>query len=727
MTNTSFESQLDDTAKKLSLESPMEGFLCVPARYEDYAPLTQLSRAHLNEQVTMRLQVSENPNGIRGYANRYSKKIPSALIKDEGTRRLHEPYSWATHRLEIDAQTETGEAITVIVFGAIGGWRNVELGQSLIVNGKLDQYQRAWQINSAKRVHEDDLGKVLPVYLGIAGQVNSDRVTDMIDWLRSDDDRLFNALTVAHEKIIDACGGLSDIDILNYCANDTPYIEHTSIMSVLGSLHGPHDLNEAAEALEIVKRICILGMQYQAKLANARDEHDNAPIGAELPMEEWAKAIIGVAEEKKGFALTFNQKEVALQIVDRIQDKKPMVGLLSGEVGAGKTLAYAIPAVTAHRAGARVVIMAPTLLLANQIAKEIAMDLGEFAKVERVFAGRKIRDMDAILVGTSGLNSVARKQDYVPDLVIFDEQHKLNTLSREEMISPYTHTLEVSATPIPRSLALSFYDGVDLFTLNEQPLEKTIKTSLIDVTYRGLATMAIKKAIKEKKRVALVFTLVDSAKNELSIGVDAKAARSTKKQKESEEVARRAAGDSFDLFNEHFPDQVVLLHGQMSDKEKEDSLDLFRSGERPILITTTIFETGIDVPDVSTLIIRDPQNLGLSQLHQLRGRLARKGGEGNCFLLCENLNELADNTYERLHFFTQNNDGYELALHDMKTSGAGDLAGYQQRGKSATVFQGVKLDVDDFLKSEQIGLDIEAIAYDTPVEKDTHRQVTLIT
>lgn len=727
MTQTVNENQLQDTANKLSLDSPIEGFLCVPARYEDYRkPLTQLDHSLVGENVTLRLRVSEKSEAICGYANRH-KKVPSHLIRNKLTMQLHDPFSWAAFRLEVEAHTAHGDMVRVTIFGAIKDWEHIEQGQELILNGKLDLFRGQWQLSSPRELHEDQVGRIVPVYLGIAGQVHTKHVTQLIDWLLSTDELMEQGLFAAYQKIIDSCAGLHDGDILDYCIKDEAYIEHQTIFSVLASMHAPQDMLEAEQALAIVKRICILSMQCQAKLANTRDEHEHAPIGLGSPMAQWTNELVDVVEQSKGFPLTENQKQVANDIVARIQEEKPMIGLLSGEVGAGKTIAYAIPAVAAHRAGARVAIIAPTLLLANQIAREIALEFGEFASVERVFAGRKIRNIDSILVGTSGLNSVARKQDYVPDLLIFDEQHKLNTLSREEMVSPYTHTLEVSATPIPRSLALSFYDGVDLFTLNEQPVLKNVETSLVDTNQRGLATQAIREAVQNKKRVALVFTLVEGAKNEITIGVDG-ATRTTKKQKESEEVARRAATDSFDLFDKHFPEQVVLLHGQMSDAEKEAALDTFRSGEKPILITTTIFETGIDVPDISTLVIRDPENLGLSQLHQLRGRLARRGGNGHCFLLCDDLTALAENTYERLEFFTRNTDGYDLALHDMKSSGAGDLTGYQQRGKSTTVFKGIKLQVEDFLESEQIGLDIDAVEQDlkeSSRQKNEYRQATL--
>ena len=511
------------------------------------------------------------------------------------------------------------------------------------------------------------------------------------------------AADAAAEHIYKACGEMDVQELLERCQKEERIVDHEDIQSVLISLHAPASEAEGWEARSIARKMSVLAIQHQARKANTRKNNRNAPIGKDKPMKQWADEMIQHVESKEGYKLTDNQVQVIHEITECLQKTKPLLGLLNGEVGAGKTLAYAVPAVAAHKAGAKVAIFAPTLLLANQIANELTDKFGHEAKIERVFAGDVIEDENAILVGTIGLNSVAKKHGYKPDFVIFDEQHKLNTLSRQELVSDHTHTLEVTATPIPRSLALSFYDGVKLFELSEQPVEKNIHTSLVDSSQRGLVTAAIKKSMENGERVAVVFTLVDRDQAQsISIGQSKDKEQTQSGKQEGGRVKdRRAAVESFEMFNQHFPGKVVLLHGRMTDDEKQEALESFRSGEKPLIITTTIFETGIDVPDVQTLVIRDPDHLGLSQLHQLRGRLARRGGDAHCFLVCDDLNELSRSTYDRLEYFTHHKDGYNLALHDMEMSGAGDLDGLQQRGRSRSLFAGLKLDVQDFLKTER--------------------------
>lgn len=685
----------------LSLDSQFEAFLCVPARYEDYSHLaSSLDESMLDQEVCLEVKVSDSPTFLRGYAKRYAK-VPHSLIKDSNTLQLHDPFGWASFRLEVDVTVPSGQAASLSVFGSVKDWEAVQAGQSLVVSGKVGQFRNQWQISSPKIINPAYIGKVIPVYAGHTGKSTIYNVTTLVETAFLTDDLTEKTLQVSVDSILEACGVSSHDDVLDYCVPDKPYVTHDSLYSLLISLHAPTDVAEGLEAREMVKKICVMTMQYQAKLANTRPKHPDAPIGADKPLITWAQEMIGSVEKLEGFSLTKNQVDVIESMVSCFQEDTPLLGLLSGEVGAGKTMSYIIPAAVAHKAGAKVAIITPTLLLANQIASQLTEKLGEYAEVERVYAGKKIINTNAILVGTIGLNSVASKQNYKPDVIFFDEQHKLNTLGREKLVSEHTHTIEISATPIPRSLALSFYDGVTLFTLNEQPVDKTIETLLIDQKHRGMASQTIKQAIDANKRVAVVFTLVDNESKKTTIGVDEKKKQLSKKDREVADVQRRAAVESAEMFEQHFPNKVVLLHGRMTDDEKEAALDLFRSGVKPLMITTTIFETGIDVPDVSALIIRDPQNLGLSQLHQLRGRLARRGGFGQCILLCDSLDELSDTSYERLTFFAQNNDGYQLALHDLESSGAGELTGYQQRGKTEFVFKGLKLTAKDFLQQEE--------------------------
>lgn len=684
--------------KQVKSELDYKALLVAPRRFDDYTyAYDSIDYGDLELEGNFRVRISSAPDAIRGYVHKQRRQPPINEIKNPMSGELFDPFHWSCFRLTIDAFMPDDQYVQIVVFGAVQPWRNIKRGDELVVSAKVTEFRETLQLMGAQPIPHELEGRIIPIYPLDA------RVRARLLPLFQDASLFLKATDAAAEHIYKACGEIDVQELLERCQKEERIVDHEDIQSVLISLHAPNSEAEGWEARLVARKMSVLAIQHQARKANIRKNNRNAPIGKDKPMAQWANEMIQHVESKEGYKLTDNQVQVIHEITECLQKTKPLLGLLNGEVGAGKTFAYAVPAVAAHKAGAKVAIFAPTLLLANQIANELTDKFGHEAKVERVFAGDVIEDENAILVGTIGLNTVAKKYGYKPDFVIFDEQHKLNTLGRQELVSNHTHTLEVTATPIPRSLALSFYDGVKLFELSEQPVEKNIHTSLIDSSQRGLATAAIKKSMENGERVAVVFTLVDRDQAQtMSIGQSKNKEQDKNSKQEGKRTKdRRAAVESFEMFNQHFPGKVVLLHGRMTDDEKQEALESFRSGEKPLIITTTIFETGIDVPDVQTLVIRNPDHLGLSQLHQLRGRLARRGGDAHCFLVCDDLNELSRSTYDRLEYFTHHKDGYNLALHDMEMSGAGDLDGFQQRGRSRSLFTGLKLDVQDFLKTDR--------------------------
>ncbi|WP_432263437.1 helicase-related protein [Cupriavidus sp. TMH.W2] len=382
---------------------------------------------------------------------------------------------------------------------------------------------------------------------------------------------------------------------------------------------------------------------------------------------------------------TGDQERASAGIAAALQNSTPMNGLLCGDVGTGKTLAYLAPAVAAHQFGARVAILAPTSLLADQIARNLVGRYGDKVVVQRVEAGGKIIDPQAILVGTAGLTTVAAKAKYTPNFLIADEQHKLDTNTRERMVAPWTNVLDVSATPIPRTMALSLFPGVQVFTIDEQPVQKTIQTRLIDVGQRKVTVGAIQAAIAAGKRAAILLPRV---------GTDSSNA------KEGEEAANRSSVLKAAVqFEKAFPGKVATLYGEMSDEEKRVAIDGVASGRTPIVIASTVLETGIDIPDVAVMVIRDADHFGMSQLHQMRGRLARSGGNGECFLMVEDLRTLSAETRNRLEAMTRIANGFELAAHDLVNRGAGEFEGTAQSGTTSSVFKLIPIRPRDLLEN----------------------------
>jgi len=709
-------------ARKMGISHPVEALLCAPDRYDDFRLVKEsfdgIGPDAERSSVLSRVFVMANPEGrvsARGFARR-GAYVPRGGYKDVTRLQLHDPFARQCFRLEVDVQDANGQQAIQTAFGVIEPWRQVQPGEELFLYGKANRnYGKKLRFENARIINPSQIGTISPTYLGIQGKVSGESVQKMISWVFENDERAEIAFLAAAIAIRNDCGSMNDADILNICVPRDCIINPQNLPGLLVHLHTPSEsIAEGMAARSIAARICALGMQCRAQRANARLPSPDAP----LPINpERVARLISDVEALRGHALTSNQKNVMEQMVACLKKDRPMNGLLSGEVGSGKTLAYALPAVAAHCAGARVAIMTPTTLLADQIARTIADDFIGHAEVERVKSGGKIRNHAAILVGTMGLGSVAEKEGYQPDFLIMDEQHKLDTASRMRMVQPFTHTLEVSATPIPRSLALSLYDGMDLFTLNEQPVVRDIQTALIDVNDRNLATRAMWEALSAGQRCAVVYPRVEEqdaqeSGEEKKDGVDSDSARRAR--------ALKSAKTGAALFEQHFPGKVVLLHGQTPDKAA--ALAAFRSGEKPLMVTTTIFETGIDVPDVKVLVVRDPQQLGLSQLHQLRGRLARAGGNAQCFLLTENLNDLSMETHERLTVFCQSMNGYELACSDMLARGAGDLQGLEQKGNANATFKGLKITAEDLYMNDanrtSLKMEIEA----DPADLESRRE-----
>jgi len=701
---TPTEEELDVVTRELGLSDPLELLLVAPARYEDY----RNGLAGLNDAVgtgqarLFQAIVKANQDGtpaIRGYVAKDEYRVPKSgyVPGVPGRRRqLVNPFEWPVRYLEIDVEDAQGQTATMRAFGGIRNWRQVPANRVLVLRGKVKPGFRGWglDIDEPEWVPEAKIGEIQPVYVGPEGKgVSGERIGRIIDWILADPARTTQAVEAACLKILDDCGGMNEEQILDLC-RPADGVAFESLPDLLVDLHCPEtDTNQGLRAIQSVRKICALAMQCQAQTQNARADSDEAPIANAESLVVGARSLMARFEAGMGYKLTDNQRDIVEKIARRLADRKPLNGLLNGEVGAGKTAAFAIPAALAHKQGACVAIMAPTELLANQHAERLAQMFGPDVAIERVKTGGKIRNLQAILIGTAGLSTVMRKAGIEPNFLVLDEQHKIHTAARAELVAPHTHTLEVSATPIPRTLALSMYEGVDLFMLNEQPVSRRIKTSLLDESTPETVMDAMRHTLGGRQRVVLVFSLVEGKSESV---------------KDRTSVGNAAAG-----LSRRFPNQVAVLHGKLKDAEKLAALEAFNSGKRPILVTTSIFETGIDVKDVRLLIVRNPEAMGLSQLHQLRGRLARNGGNAQCILLAKDLKAYADETRKRLEFFTKTQDGYALARQDLLSRDIGQINGLSQSGAGALTFKTLRLRAVDLLFEDHAELDMQV---ETPAE-----------
>lgn len=370
--------------------------------------------------------------------------------------------------------------------------------------------------------------------------------------------------------------------------------------------------------------------------------------------------------ESLPFRLTTSQLDALKEILSDLKKPAPMNRLLEGDVGTGKTIVAIIAAYVAHLNGTRILYMAPTEILAKQhketfekILKDtcIKIDIETGAKKEKA----KDKDWD-ILIGTHALLFTENNYKNI-GLIIIDEQHRFGVEQRGKIVEiskekTTPHLLTMTATPIPRTLALTLYGDLSISVLKDFPFEKRkVTTKVIPEKDREKAYQWIKD---KNEPTFIVCPLIDVSES-LSL-------ENVKAAQEEYEILSKG------IFKNK---KVGLLHGRMKSKEKEEIIEKFKKGEIEILVSTPVIEVGIDVPDAAIIVIESAERYGLASLHQLRGRVGRAEKEGFCFTF---MSDNSRNSYKRLKYLEELNSGIELAEVDLKMRGQGDIFGSLQHG-----------------------------------------------
>lgn len=375
--------------------------------------------------------------------------------------------------------------------------------------------------------------------------------------------------------------------------------------------------------------------------------------------------------EKLPFSLTESQKRVIREIQQDMFQPSPMHRLLQGEVGSGKTVVAVAALLTAVSGGYQGAIMAPTEVLADQHFLNIrnllpngvtaALLIGSTQPKEKEELKAKIRESEIdIVIGTHALIQEGVEFKKL-GLAVIDEQHRFGVRQRinlREKGPVYPDVLVMTATPIPRTLAMTLYGDLDISVLDELPAgRKEVETIVADQRHREDAYELIRQQIRMGRQAYIVCPLIDES-DKLQVKA----------------VVREAER----LKEEVFPDlRVALLHGQMKSTEKDKIMADFRQGDLDILIATTVIEVGIDIPNVTVMLIEDADRFGLSQLHQLRGRIGRGEHKSFCILFADPTTEEGK---ERMRAITNSNDGFTLAEEDLRIRGEGQLFGPRQSG-----------------------------------------------
>jgi len=400
------------------------------------------------------------------------------------------------------------------------------------------------------------------------------------------------------------------------------------------------------------------------------------------------------------FELTNDQKKVIKEIRNDFRDGKQMNRLLQGDVGSGKTIVSIMIMLIAIDNGFQCTILAPTEILANQhfnSIKELLNDLdisinlltGSTRQSERkIIHNNLISGKINILVGTHAiLEDIVKFKNL--GLSIIDEQHRFGVAQRAKLWkknNPPPHVLVMTATPIPRTLAMSLYGDLDISTIKELPPgRKKVKTVHKYDKNRLSVFNFLKKQIKMGRQVYLVYPLIN----------------------ESEKLDYKDLMDGYESIVREFPIpnyQVSIVHGKMSSKDKEFEMNRFINNQTQILVSTSVIEVGVNVPNASVMVIESAERFGLSQLHQLRGRVGRGSDESYCILMTKD--KLSEDSKTRIETMVKTSDGFQLAEVDLKLRGPGDLLGTKQSGVIKFKLADIIYDSDILMKAREAAFKI---------------------
>ena len=474
------------------------------------------------------------------------------------------------------------------------------------------------------------------------------------------------------------------------------------IVSSLWGIHFP----ENEEQKELARKRLVFDELLLAQLQLALRRHRFQSQTEALSLDPGKGKLIPLFRELLPFKLTGAQERVFGEIARDLASEHPMHRLVQGDVGSGKTVVAAMSALIAIENGFQVAVMAPTEILAEQHYRQFQKWLTPLGLRCALLLGKQgVKERRAIQQDLSSgqinvaIGTHALIQDEVEfqklGFVVIDEQHRFGVKQRARLKAKGANPelLTMTATPIPRTLALTLHGDLDVSEIDELPPgRKPIKTELIRAGAKKELHARIQEQIVLGRQVYIVFPLIE----------------------ESETVSAKAATVEFEkLRTQVFPEiSIGLMHGKLKPEEKDQVMDQFRKGEFKILVSTTVIEVGVDVPNASVMVIENADRFGLSQLHQLRGRVGRGADQSYCFLVADVKSEM---TRQRLGIMCETNDGFVVAEKDLELRGPGEFLGVRQSGMPDLLLADIVKDAKILEEARKIA--IELVKEDPQLQK----------
>lgn len=630
------------TLNKLGIYTALDLLFYLPRKHIDYSNRTLIKNLKLDTNTTIFGYIKS----VQAFVTRNNLSVLKVKISDEsGSLDLSFFYAKANRRMleRYKSQFPKGSGIMVsgnVKINSFDGRLTLDKPQYSILSSDFEVSSIDGASNSNL-----NLGRIVPIY-PLSEGVN-------VKTLRR---AIFNAIEMFKEQILTI---LPDFLIKKYNLLEKK--------DAIEQIHFPETMEKLEQArVSLVFEELFL---IQLKLAHLREE--NRKNNSSIPLKIKEKGFVKNFIKNLPFELTTAQNRAIEDILKDLNSTEPMQRLLQGDVGSGKTVVATIMLLAAIENNYQAAMMAPTEILAQQhynnliqwltpLGLSVGLFLGSNTKKVRTKIEKDLKNGQThIAVGTHAL--IQENVEFANlGAIVIDEQHRFGVKQRTKLKNKaqLPQMLTMTATPIPRTLALTVHGDLDLTIIDEMPKgRKPIKTALITQSGHKYAYELIKDEVEQGRQAYVVYPLID----------------------ESETLSAKAATIEAEKFrNEIFPQyRIGLLHGKLKNEEKEKVMADFKNKKYDILVSTTVVEVGVDVPNATVMLIENAERFGLSQLHQLRGRVGRSDLQSYCII---STSTKSQETRERLQIMEQTNDGFVIAEKDLQIRGPGEFLGTRQSG-----------------------------------------------